>query len=136
MSQYILYILAGLIGYLCKQAKCGNIDKIVIIERSDIAWEFLSFHNMLCRMEHAGRDLQTMCEVVGTSTRNITDCTALLTFHKPTEHFIQCPIPSAAHNQLIFAFHFFHFFSGVSGKLRDINRQIKFRFYKSVYNIQ
>ena len=136
MSQHILHILAGLIGHIRKQSKCCNIDKIVIVEPPDITRELLPCSDVLCRLGHAGRYLQTMGKIIRTATRNIADSAALLAFHHPADDLVQCTVPPAADHQFISSLYLFCLRSGIPGRLGNIKRQIKFRFYKNVYDIQ
>ena len=136
MPKNIFHILAGLIGYIGKESECCNIHKIIVIKSSNIAREFIPRCNMLCSLRHAGRYLQAVGKIIGASTWNIADGAAVLTLHHSTDDFVQCPVSSAADNQLIFSFHLFCLDSGIPGRLGNIKCQVKICFDKNVYNIQ
>ena len=101
MPKHILYILVRGICHVRKDAKGGNIDEMLLVKGSHIAWKILSLHCDFCSLQHIPRDLQASCKIIDGTRWNVADGKLPVTAHHPLHHFIDRSVPSAADHQII-----------------------------------
>ena len=135
MPQDILQILICLIRNICKQTKCRNIDKNVIIKLSRIKSMRNALHNICGCLKHVSGDMKAVGKIIGTARRYIADGMLMSCCQHSGNHFIQGSVPSTGYNQVIVSSSFFRHFQAVHISLGGMNRNLIAAFYENIQNI-
>ena len=110
MSKNIFQILVCFIGYICKQTKSSHICKRLAVKSSYITVIQFFFHDHLSSLHHAFGHKETVCKIIGTSCRNISNRYITVFLCDSGNYLIQCTVSSAAHDQINRVRIFFCFF--------------------------
>ena len=73
MTQHIFHILVCLVGDIGKYTKSRHIDKIPVVEGTDIHRKHIFIRDDLRGFFHVRRQLKAVREIIGTSGRYIAD---------------------------------------------------------------
>ena len=140
MTKYIFHCLICLVGHICKNSKCCNINKYAVIELSNVARKWNSLHRIVCCRKGFSRNVQTLGKIIRRSCRNISYrnniFSHLTALHHSSRNLVNRSISTATRNQIIFAnFVFLDLIISVPVCLCRMHCHFISRFHKDIKNI-
>ena len=93
-------------------------------------------HNHLCYSDHIFRHKKTVCKIIRTSCRNISNRNTAVHLHNAGNNFIQRTVTTAAYNQINGISILLSFLICISGSLRGTDNNLIIMAAEYIYNVQ
>ena len=101
VSDDVLDILRRFIDSLRKSTERGNIQKVAVVECSDVAGVGMAVNDILDSVFNVGRDSEGSAEIICRTAGDVSHGNRTLTVHQSLHNFIECTVSAGTYDEIV-----------------------------------